>query len=135
LGRPGGGPRGGGVELDPLVAAQDESKPLLSKLLAVPALRERYLRHVAEIAETWLDWNRLGPLAEAYHELIASEVDRDTRKLYPTESFLHSLQAGSRPEESLEGPGRGGGVTLKEFAERRRAFLLAHPEVKRDRGE
>ena len=47
----------GGPTLDPLVGADDVSKPLRARLLAVPALRERYLRYVHDIADTWLDWN------------------------------------------------------------------------------
>jgi hypothetical protein len=48
-------PGAGGVELDPLVGADDTSRPLRSKLLAVPALRARYLKYVRDIAERWLD--------------------------------------------------------------------------------
>ena len=48
------------VSLDPLVGLDDASKPLRSKLLAVPALRARYLRYVREIAERWLDWQYAG---------------------------------------------------------------------------
>ena len=52
-GRGGRGMFGGAsAELDPLVGLDDTTKPLRSKLLAVPALRERYLllraRHRAE---------------------------------------------------------------------------------------
>jgi hypothetical protein len=87
----GGGRRGfgggGGPTLDPLVGLNDSSKPLRSKLLAVPALRERYLGYVRDIAERWLDWKTLGPLAERYHALIAADVRDDTRKLYDTASF------------------------------------------------
>jgi len=82
-----GGLRVNGVELDPLVAANDSNKPLLSKLLAVPELRTRYLGYVRDIAENWLDWDKLGPLAERYHELIADDVKTDTHKLYSTEAF------------------------------------------------
>ena len=39
-GGPGGGLQVKGVELDPLAMANDQNKPLISKLLAVPALRE-----------------------------------------------------------------------------------------------
>lgn len=39
--------------LDPVVGLDDFSKPLGSKLLAVPALTSRYLAHVREIAERW----------------------------------------------------------------------------------
>ena len=49
----------GGLEIDPLVGLDDPSKPLRSKLLAVPALRAKYLAHVKELAEQWLDWTGL----------------------------------------------------------------------------
>ena len=102
-----GGPGGpGGAELDPLVGLDDATKPLRSKLLAVPALRERYLGYVRDIAAKWLDWQRLGPIAESYHKLIAADVKADTRKLETDEGFESGLQ------------------TLKTFVERRRAVLL-----------
>lgn len=126
----GGGPGGGGVQLDPLVAANDSSKPLLSKLLAVPALRARYLGYVREIAETWLDWNKLGPLAKEYQSVIADVVKVDTRKLDSTEAFFAGLD-GSPQAQGGFGPGRGPRGSLKSFAEQRREFLLNHPEVKK----
>ncbi len=99
-----------GVDLDPLVGLDDASKPLRSKLLAVPALRTRYLGYVREIAQQWLDWRTLEPLVRQYHSLIAEHVKADTRKLYTFEEF----QAGvSGNEESV-----------KSFVDRRRAFLL-----------
>ena len=124
----GGGPGMGGVRLDPLVAADDSRKPLISKLLAVPALRARYLGYVRDVAERWLDWNRLGPVAEAYHTLIAEAVKEDTRKLDSTEAFLSGLAGDVQPAE--RGFGGGGKISLKRFADERRAFLLAHPDVK-----
>lgn len=122
---PGGGPRFGGpkikgVELDPLFAASDTNKPLISKLLAVPALKARYLAHVRSIAEKWLDWSRLGPVAQKYHDLIAAEVAADTRKLDSTEDFVKSLTL----DIQSEGPGPGVTIGLKNFAEQRRAYLL-----------
>lgn len=134
---PGGGPRGGGLELDPLVGLNDETKPLRSRLLAVPGYRARYLGYVRDIAEKWLDWARLGPLARRYHELIAEDVKADTRKLFSTEAFLRSLEGGGGAAEASDpetgpsrfGPGREK-ISLREFAEKRRAYLLNHPEVK-----
>jgi hypothetical protein len=121
---PGGGGnaiRVDGVKLDPLVAATDANKPLISKLLAVPSLRTRYLGYVRDIAEKWLDWNKLGPIAEQYHTLIAMDVKADTRKLDSTEDFEKSRT------EDIQGRGGFGGrgsISLKNFADQRRAFLL-----------
>jgi len=132
FGGPGGGrgrgpgfgnmPRVDGVKLDPLVAANDPNKPLMSKLLAVPSLRARYLGYVRDIAEKWLDWNKLGPLAQQYHSLIAAQVKADTRKLDSFEDFEKSL-ASDTQGGGFAGPGRGP-ISLKNFADQRRAFLL-----------
>lgn len=124
MGGGGGGARVEGVKLDPLQAASDENKPLISKLLAVPALRERYLGHVRSIAGKSLDWQKLGPLAERLHQLIADDVRSDGRKLDSSEAFEKSLTqdvAGSG-----FGPGGGGSMGLKNFADQRRAFLLGY---------
>ena len=67
---------GGGAQLDPLVGLNDPSKPLRSKLLAVPALRQKYLGYVRDIATKWLDWNAVAPMLKAAHSLIAAEVGR-----------------------------------------------------------
>ena len=111
-----------GVELDPLIAANDPNKPLASKLLAVPALRQRYLGYVRDIADKWLDWNRLGLLAQQYHDMIAADIRADTRKLDTTEDFERSLTQDI-PGRGM-GPGGGGTIGLKNFADQRRAYLL-----------
>jgi hypothetical protein len=117
-GGPGGPPAaapqesGGPFALDPLVAASDASKPLISKLLAVPALRQRYLGYVREIATVWLDWDKLGPIATGFHELIDAEVKDDTKKLASYDAFV-----AARDE-------------LRTFAEGRRKFLLDHAAIK-----
>jgi hypothetical protein len=100
-----GGFGGGGPDLDPLVAIDDDSKPLRSKLLAVPALRERYLGYVRDIADKHLDWQAMQPAIQRYQQLIAADVRADTRKLYSTEEFSDLS-------------------SLKDFVERRRARLL-----------
>ncbi|MSU49822.1 MAG: spore coat protein CotH [Opitutus sp.] len=110
------GTRGNGVKTDPLINAANENTPLIAKLLAVPALRAKYLGYVRELADKWLDWSRLGPVAQRYHDLIAADVRRDTRKLESHEDFLASL---------VESP-----QSLKAFADQRRAYLLNHPEIK-----
>ena len=77
----------GGPTLDPLVGADDVSKPLRARLLAVPALRERYLRYVHDIADKWLDWKVIEPRVKEYQTLIEADVKADGRKLYSVEAF------------------------------------------------
>jgi hypothetical protein len=105
-----GGPGGGGPTLDPLVGLNDATKPLRSKLLAVPALRARYMTYVRDIANKWLDWNRLGPIVARYQALIDADVKRDTRKLDTYEGFL------------------AGTESLKQFADQRREFIRNYKE-------
>jgi len=107
MGVQGFGRRGGyvsGPMLDPLVGLDDLSKPLRSRLLAVPILRERYMAHVKQIAEQWLDWRKLSPLVEQYQALIEADVRADGKKLYGFDGFD---PAG-----------------LQQFFDARRAFLL-----------
>ena len=129
-----GGPQVNGVELDPLVAAKDERKLLLSKLLAVAEWREQYLGYVAEIANTWLDWEKLGPIANELHALIAEEMKKDTRKLVSTEAFLSSVAESEQSEEGADDPERreGASLSLKKFADDRRKYLLGYKSTWKD---
>lgn len=121
------GPRVEGVKLDPLTGATDSTKPLLSNLLAVPKLRSRYLTYVRDIAGKWLDWKILGPIAEKYSALIADDVKADTRKLYGTDDFERGLREDT-PGRGF-GPGGGGTISLKHFADQRRAYLSNYQET------
>jgi len=75
---------------DPLCWFERRSKPLRSRLLAVPALRARYLAHVRTIAEEWLDWKQ----AQTRRRSI-SFVDREGgRGRYPQIDFVCGLPEG-----------------------------------------
>jgi hypothetical protein len=126
FGGPGGGRGGGGVELDPLVGLNDTTKPLRSKLLAVPSLRARYLAHVKTIAEDWLDWKKLQPVVDQNVQLIDAEIKADTKKLSSYDSFVQSVSSEQR---SPGAPG-GGRMSLRSFVEQRQKFLLDRPEIK-----
>ncbi len=123
----GGGPRGGNVELDPLVGLTDKSKPLRSRLLAVPSLKEKYLAHVKQIAEKSLDWSTLGPVVAQYEKLIDKEIEADTKKLTSYAAFQQTVSGTAAPAAEQRGRPHMG---LKQFADQRRAFLLNHPEIK-----
>jgi hypothetical protein len=124
---------GKGYELDPFAGSQDTRKVLINRLLAVPSLRAKYLGHMKRIAETWMSWQKLGPMAAKYQSLIAADVKTDTRKLNTTEAFTDGVTV-DREEEQGGGGGffRGGGpgappaMSLKTFVEERRKFLLSY---------
>jgi len=84
-----GGFRGGsgGIRLSPLEGSRDGSKALLYRLLMVPELKVRYLAYVRDVAENWLDWETIEPIAQGYRELIRDVVAADSRKLYSTAEF------------------------------------------------
>jgi hypothetical protein len=102
----------GGTQLSPLAAINEVNKPIITKVLAVPALRARYLAFVREIAEKSFDWNTLRPVVKGYRDLIEADVARDTRKLYTTEEFQRATA-----DDASYG-------TLRNFIEGRRTFLL-----------
>lgn len=77
----------------------------------MPSLRERYLGYVRDLADRWLDWNKLGPVAGQYHNLIAEYLASDTKKLYSQQAFENSVSED-----------------IKKFADERREFLLSRPE-------
>ncbi|MCA9291336.1 MAG: CotH kinase family protein [Phycisphaerales bacterium] len=120
--RPGGGGGGGrgegGTTLDPLVALDDPGKPLRSRLLAVPHLREQYLRNVRTLAQESMDWNAIGPFIATQRALIEDLVRADTRKGSSYEAF----DQATSPDAGVES-------SLRTFFEQRSAFLLAHPAV------
>jgi hypothetical protein len=115
-----------GVQLDPLVGLDDKSKPLRSKLLQVPSLRQRYLAYVRDVAETWLDWGRLGPLVAEYRARLAPLIRSDTRKLDSFEDFDKGIDSYTEYKHPCGVERRMG---LKAFAEQRRAYLLGHPAL------
>ncbi|MFN0053091.1 MAG: CotH kinase family protein, partial [Planctomycetales bacterium] len=113
---------GSGVEIDPLIGLDDPQKPLRSKILAVPALRTRYLKYVRQIAQNDLDWEKLGPVVAGFRDLIGKEIAADTRKLESLEAFEHTTADDATT-------GRGREFPLRAFADQRRRFLLNHPQI------
>jgi hypothetical protein len=108
--------------LDIFTGSDDPNKAVLAKLLAVPALRARYVEYVKDIARNWLDWNKLGPLVDKWQSLIAADMKTDNRKLLSTEAFTKAVTV-DRFEPGF-GPTGPPSMSLKSFAEQRRAYLL-----------
>ncbi len=142
------GERPSGVKLPPFTGADDPEKALLYSLMKVPALRAKYLSYVRDIADKWLDWNRMGPLARQFQAVVAEDMKTDNRKLDSTENFTAGLtkdraEAAGGPGGPPDFPGFGFGgrggrgpggdapqLSLKSFIEQRRSYLLELDEVK-----
>jgi len=121
----------GSVELDPFAGAEDPNKPLLSRLLAVPSLRDRYLAYLSDVAERWLDWDKIGPLAEQYQALIANDMASDTHSPYSFEEFQSGVEGSGDGFSNFRGGySSPSPISLKEFVEQRRAYLLSHPDLR-----
>ena len=117
-----GGSSDGGYTLDPLMGLEDAGKPLRSKLLANPKLRQRYLQYVRQIAES-LEWSVLGAQVAQAKNLIEESVKQDTRKLMSTQAFFEATadKAGEPNATPM----------LRTFADERAKYLLNHDEIKR----
>jgi len=116
-----GGGGSGGYGLDPLVDLENTRTPLLSKLLAVPNLKVKYLKNIHTIANNDFDWKNLGPIVERYRSLIEKEVELDTRKLTSLTEFKNATASNAEPSR----------YSLRAFADGRRAYLLNHAEIKK----
>lgn len=118
--------RGGDVPRDAtlgiFVGADDSNKALLQKLLAVPALRARYVADIKDIATNWFDWKKIGPLVAGWQALLADDVKKDTRKIFSTEAFSKAITVDGF--EPGGGPTAPPNLSLKTFFEQRRAYLL-----------
>lgn len=101
------------ANLSPFAGENNANRPVISRLLAVPSLRQRYLAHLRTILDESFDWKVLGPKIAAYRALIEEEVKADPKKLYSYDRFLSGLSE------------------LENFVEARRRYLLAYPEVAR----
>ena len=61
-------------------------KPFLSRVLAVPEQRQRYMSHY-RVAKTDFNWATLQARFEARKALIQSAVEADTKRLYTLDNF------------------------------------------------
>ncbi len=119
-GGPGYNGGGDGVKLDPLFGLNEPTKPLIHRLLQVPALKARYLAHVQTLADEWLDWKKLQPLVEQYQTLIGDEIARDTRKHASTDDFYR----GATEDLETEGfRGRRKTLSIRNFVTQRAAYF------------
>jgi hypothetical protein len=105
----------GATSWTPTEGETNPNRPLISRLLAVPSLRESYLSHMRTLATEALDLSALEPKIEQYRALIRDEVMVDSKKLYSNAEFERSIE------------------DVKQFIEDRQAYLLSSADLNRPR--
>lgn len=68
----------------------DTMYPLMSKIIGVPEIRQRYLAHMRTLVADEQDTLSAFPLIDSYYALIDSIVQADTIKLYSYAAFQNS---------------------------------------------
>jgi hypothetical protein len=116
-----------------------EYRPVLSRVLAVPELRQRYMAHYRRLRADF-SWAYFEPRFLAQRDLIDAAVQADPKKLYSYQLFRDNYYDNS---VNMPYPGLAGGqvVGLRVFFLLRTLVLDDHdemvaagPVIERDRG-
>ncbi len=98
----------------PFYNANKPNYPLLNKLLAVPAYRQRYLAHLRTIIHESFDETKVNTIIDNYNILVKDIVFADTKKTTSNSAYTSGLNS------------------LKNFIRDRKAYLLNDTEVKQE---
>ncbi len=96
-------------------------RPLISKLLQVNEFRERYIAHFRTMFEEVWNISYWEPRITFYQDLIRSDVEADTKKLYSMNLFYENVVSNISAT-----PG------LLSFIQNRGAYLANIPELNRE---
>lgn len=102
------------------------NKPVLSRVLAVNELRQRYMAHYRS-ARANFNWDYFGPRFDAQRALIDAHVQADPKKLYSYTLFQQNFtQTVNMPLSGLAG---GSIIGLQPFIIQRSTFLDTSAEL------
>jgi spore coat protein CotH len=122
LGSSGGGP-GGGLsttqmqQMDPLVQSTNASRPLISKLLAIPRYKKQYLAHLRSIVQENFATTAYRDRALAMQAIISQAVQDDTKKFYTYANFTGNI------DNAISGGGFGGVPGITQLMNARYNYL------------
>jgi hypothetical protein len=100
------------VSLSPVQGANSSNRPVLSRLLGVPELRQRYLAHLRTVLQESFNPAALIPLVNQYSALSVADITADTKKGYTMTAYNSDLAA------------------LKSFITNRYKYLTNHAELR-----
>ncbi len=102
------------------------NKPVLSRVLSVAELRQRYMAHY-RVARRDLNWDYFGPIFDAHRQLIDAAVQADPKKLYSYTLFQQNFTSTvNMPYFGFAG---GNIVGLQQFIDQRATFLNGIAEL------
>jgi len=107
--------------IDPFFMYGQPGRPLITRLLSRPRWRQAYLAHIRTLLQADFRWDVLEPRIRTVQTRIDAAVRTDPIKIYGYTAFKDNVT------RTLSGRISG----LKPFVETRRAFLLAHDDVKK----
>ncbi len=96
---------------DPFYNENDARFPLMNRLFAVPAFRQRYLAHMRTILNEHMVQSEITATINGYVAMIASLVQNDPKAIYTYNEFVDEVE------------------DIKTFINNRRTYLLNHAEV------
>jgi len=102
------------------------NKPVLSRVLAVAELRQRFMAHY-RTAKVDLDWAYFEPKVTAHRNLIDAAVQADPKKLYSYALFQDNF--ANTVTLPYAGPAGGTLVGVQQFIAQRTAFLNTNAEL------
>ena len=115
------------VTLSPFVhfADKNQDRPLIVRLLEKPLFRKMYVAHLRTIYDEQFASGLYAERADAIRETITPLVVKEPNPLYPTETFVQNYHG----TVAISG---GKVIGVREFFERRGAYLKDHPLFRED---
>lgn len=108
-------------ELDPLLHADNVTKPLISKLLENPDYKKTYLSHYRTILQDYFISGKYESRARQLQSQIRPDFVNDPNKAYEVTEFDKSLTETIGKKSKIPG--------IVELMSKRTAFLKTHPEL------
>jgi len=99
------------VRLNPFEHEDNANRPVISKLLAVPEFRQRYIAHMRTVLEEDFNPEILNATIDQYEKVIESAVEDDPKKDFSLSQFRSAITA------------------LKDSIQTRHEYLTSHPDL------
>ncbi len=101
----------GDTSLSPVEGAKNNNRPVISRLLSIDELRQRYLAHMRTILQESFNTNELWPVIDRYREMSLPAIMADTKKSFTMNTYTSNVSG------------------LKTYVQKRYNYLVAHAEL------